>query len=60
MTCLVVKPRFYKVVDLTTTFFLLAKSQRVYGNNILGLPVLPATSSSRSQNDHQRGSELEC
>ena len=46
MTCLVVKPRLYRVIDLTTTFSLLAKSQRVHGNNILGLPVLSATSSS--------------
>ena len=29
MTCLLVKPRFYRVVDLTTTFSLLAKSQSV-------------------------------
>ena len=56
MTCLVVKPPFYRVIDLMTTFSLLAKSQRVYGNNILGPPVLSTTSSSRSQNDHQRGS----
>ena len=25
MTCLVVRPRFYRVIDLTTTFSLLAK-----------------------------------
>ena len=29
MTCLVVRPRFYRVIDLTTTFSLLAKSQSV-------------------------------
>ena len=46
MTCLVVKPRFYRVIDLTTTFSLLAKSHRVHRNNILGLAVLSATSSS--------------
>ena len=56
MTCLVVKLPFYKVIDLMTTFPLLAKSQKVHGNNILGLPALSTTSSSRSQNDHQRGS----
>ena len=46
MICLVVKTRFYRVIDLRTTFSLTAKSERVYGNNILGLPVLSATSSS--------------
>ena len=56
MTCLVVKSPFYRVIDLMITFSLLVKSQKVYGNNILGLPVLSTTSSSRSQNDHHRGS----
>ena len=49
--CLVVKPRFCRVINLTTTFSLLAKSERVYENNILGLPVFSATSASSSQHD---------
>ena len=33
---------------VVTTFSLLAKSERVYENNILGLPVVSATSASSS------------
>ena len=36
MTYLVVKPPFYRVIDLMTTFSLLAKSQRVLGHNAAG------------------------